>query len=85
MNPPFLHSPRSTSKGHQTVDGLPQHAPASRPAAPHWHDAVTELVELQAVYAAWLEALPRTRFETPDTLRGTPTAFRPSSMFISAR
>ena len=32
-----------------------------------WHDAVAELLALQAVYAAWLEALP-------DTLQGTATA-----------
>jgi hypothetical protein len=37
----------------------------SRPQ--RWHDAVTELLTLQAVYAAWLEALP-------DTLQGTATA-----------
>ena len=38
-----------------------------RPRPQRWHDAVTELVELQAAYVAWLEALP-------DTLRGTATA-----------
>jgi hypothetical protein len=38
-----------------------------RPRPRRWHDAVTELVELQAAYAAWLEALP-------DALRGTATA-----------
>jgi len=32
-----------------------------------WHDAVAELLTLQAGYAAWLEALP-------DTLHGTTTA-----------
>jgi hypothetical protein len=32
-----------------------------------WHDAVAELVELQAQYAAWLDALP-------DSLRDTTTA-----------
>jgi hypothetical protein len=37
----------------------------SRPQ--RWRDAVTELLTLQAVYAAWFEALP-------DTLRGTATA-----------
>jgi hypothetical protein len=37
----------------------------SRPQ--RWRDAVTELVALQSVYAAWLEALP-------DTLQGTTTA-----------
>jgi hypothetical protein len=38
-----------------------------RPRPRRWHDAVAELVELQAAYAAWLEALP-------ETLRGTATA-----------
>jgi hypothetical protein len=38
-----------------------------RPRPRRWHDAVAELIELQAAYAAWLEALP-------DTLRGTATA-----------
>ena len=32
-----------------------------------WHDAVAELLTLQAVYPAWLVALP-------DTLQGTATA-----------
>jgi len=32
-----------------------------------WHDAVTELIKLQAQYAAWLDALP-------DNLRDTSTA-----------
>jgi hypothetical protein len=36
----------------------------SRPR--RWHDAVAELVALQAGYAAWLEALP-------ETLHGTAT------------
>ena len=29
-----------------------------RPRARRWHDAVAELAELQAQYAAWLETLP---------------------------
>lgn len=33
----------------------------------HWHDAVAELVDLQAGYATWLDALP-------ESLRGTATA-----------
>jgi hypothetical protein len=32
-----------------------------------WHDAIAELVDLQAGYAAWLDALP-------ESLRGTATA-----------
>jgi hypothetical protein len=38
-----------------------------RPRPRRWHDAVAELIDLQAAYVAWLEALP-------DTLRGTATA-----------
>jgi hypothetical protein len=38
-----------------------------RPRPQRWRDAVAELIDLQAAYAAWLEALP-------DTLRGTATA-----------
>jgi len=42
--------------------------PADRRTRPQrWHDAVTELLALQASYAAWLEALP-------DTLQSTATA-----------
>ena len=37
----------------------------SRPQ--RWHDAIAELLRLQADYAAWLEALP-------ETLHGTATA-----------
>ena len=32
-----------------------------RSRARRWHDAVAELAELQAQYAAWLEALPTNR------------------------
>jgi hypothetical protein len=38
-----------------------------RPRPQRWHDAVSELLDLQAVYAAWLDALP-------ESLRGTATA-----------
>jgi hypothetical protein len=38
-----------------------------RPRPRRWHDAVAELIDLQAAYAAWLEALP-------ETLHGTATA-----------
>jgi len=38
-----------------------------RSRARRWHDAVAELVVLQAEYEAWLEALP-------DTLQDTATA-----------
>ena len=44
------------------------HRAADRRSRPRrWHDAVAELLTLQAVYAAWLEVLP-------DTLQGTATA-----------
>ena len=38
-----------------------------RPRPQRWHDAVTELLALQAAYAVWFEALP-------ESLRGTATA-----------
>ena len=38
-----------------------------RPRPRRWHDAVAELIDLQAAYAAWLEALP-------ESLLGTATA-----------
>jgi hypothetical protein len=38
-----------------------------RPRPQRWHHAVTELLALQAAYAAWFEALP-------EPLRGTATA-----------
>ena len=42
-----------------------------RSRARRWHDAVAELVELQAQYAAWLEALPDSLQDgaTADALR----------------
>jgi hypothetical protein len=44
------------------------HRAADRRSRPRrWHDAVAELLTLQAGYAVWLEALP-------DTLQGTATA-----------
>ena len=42
--------------------------PADRRTRPQrWHDAVAELLALQAEYAAWCDALP-------DSLRDSPTA-----------
>jgi hypothetical protein len=35
-----------------------------RSRAKRWHDTVAELVQLQAEYAAWLEALPEALQET---------------------
>ncbi len=42
-----------------------------RSRAQRWHDTVTQLVELQAQYAAWLEALPENLQDgtTADALR----------------
>jgi hypothetical protein len=52
----------------QPAQAARMHRPADRRSRPRrWHDAVAELLTLQAVYAAWLEALP-------DTLQGTATA-----------
>jgi hypothetical protein len=39
----------------------------SRPRSRRWHDAVAQLLALQAAYAAWFDALP-------ESLRGTATA-----------
>ena len=53
--------------GQPVAVGRP-HRPVDRRSRPRrWRDAVTELLMLQAAYAAWLEALP-------DTLQGTATA-----------
>lgn len=38
-----------------------------RPRPQRWHDAVNELLDLQATYAAWLDVLP-------ESLHGTTTA-----------
>jgi hypothetical protein len=44
------------------------HKPVDRrPRPQRWHDAVTELLALQAAYTAWFEALP-------ESLRSTATA-----------
>ena len=52
----------------QPPPGARTHRAADRRSRPRrWHDAVAELLALQAVYAAWLEALP-------DTLQGSATA-----------
>ena len=44
-----------------------RHPADHRSRARRWHDAVAELIKLQAQYAAWLDALP-------DNLRDTSTA-----------
>ncbi len=44
-----------------------RHPADRRPRPRRWHDAVNELLALQAAYAAWLDALP-------DSLRDTATA-----------
>jgi hypothetical protein len=52
----------------QPAPAARMHRAANRSSRPRrWHDAVAELLTLQADYAAWLEALP-------DTLQGTATA-----------
>jgi hypothetical protein len=46
--------------------------PADRRSRPQrWHDAVAELLELQADYQGWLDALPGSLADTPtaDALR----------------
>lgn len=42
----------------------PRKAIARRSRPQRWHDAVAELLALQADYAAWLEALPETLHST---------------------
>jgi len=66
-----------TGNGHEVYRDRHKQAPVvvvqsrkpadRRPRPQRWHDAVTELLALQAAYAAWFEALP-------DPLRGTATA-----------
>jgi hypothetical protein len=52
----------------QPAPAARMHRAANRSSRPRrWHDAVAELLALQADYAAWLEALP-------DALQGTATA-----------
>jgi hypothetical protein len=52
----------------QPVAVARRHRAADRRSRPRrWHDAVAELLTLQAIYAAWLEALPA-------ALQGTATA-----------
>jgi hypothetical protein len=55
-------------KAEQTVTTIRYRRAADRRARPQrWHDAVAELLALQAEYTAWADALP-------DTLRDTATA-----------
>lgn len=50
------------------VIGAAHREPAGRRSRPpRWHDAVGEMLALQAVYAAWLDVLP-------EPLQGTPIA-----------
>jgi hypothetical protein len=66
-----------TGNGHEVYRDRHKQAPVvvvqsrkpadRRPRPQRWHDAVTELLALQAAYAAWFEALP-------ESLRGTATA-----------
>jgi hypothetical protein len=52
----------------RTAGAIRARRPIDRRSRPqHWHDAVAELMTLQARHTAWLEALP-------DALRDTPTA-----------
>ena len=56
---------------HQTLQAIPAiryRRPADRRSRPQrWHDAVAELLALQAEYAAWCDTLP-------ESLSGTATA-----------
>lgn len=59
---------RARHQAQQAVSAVRYRRPADRRYAPQrWHDAVAELIALQADYAAWADGLP-------DGLRGTATA-----------
>jgi hypothetical protein len=59
---------RLRHEGNKPAPVVRYRRPADRRTRPQrWHDAVAELLALQAAYAAWCEALP-------DGLRDTPTA-----------
>ena len=50
---------RARLKAATAVPTIRYRRPADRRSRPQrWHDAVTELLALQAEYAAWLDALP---------------------------
>jgi len=58
---------RARIEGQTTTPVARYRRPADRRTRPQrWHDAVAELIALQAEYLAWAEALP-------DTLQGTAT------------
>lgn len=50
--------------GQTPAAARPSPAIDRRPRPRRWHDAVSELLDLQASYAAWLEALPETLRDT---------------------
>ncbi len=59
---------RARRQAEQTPFRVRYRRPADRRARPQrWHDAVAELLALQAEYAAWCDALP-------DSLRDSATA-----------
>ena len=59
---------RSRHQAHQPTPVVRYRRSADRRTRPQrWHDAVAELITLQAEYAAWCDALP-------DSLRDSPTA-----------
>ena len=58
---------RARHKQEAPAAARPRRLADRRPRPQRWHDAVAELLALQAAYAAWLDALP-------DSLRTTATA-----------
>jgi hypothetical protein len=59
---------RARHKAQQPAVGVRKRRPVDRRSRiQRWHDGVAGLIELQADYAAWLEALP-------ESLRGSATA-----------
>src|SRR3954468_5900543 len=57
---------RARRQAEQTPSRVRYRRPADRRSRPQrWHDAVAELLALQAEYAAWFDTLPDSLSQTP--------------------
>ncbi len=57
---------RARRQALQAIPAIRYRRPADRRSRPRrWHDAVAELLALQAEYAAWCDILPDSLSETP--------------------
>jgi hypothetical protein len=57
---------RARRQALQAIPAIRYRRPADRRSRPQrWHDAVAELLALQAEYAAWLDTLPDSLSQTP--------------------